>query len=50
MQWPLCSRPAPDSESEEDLEWKVLSIVGTKGKEPRRFFKCCGPRQLRQAR
>ena len=29
---------APDSESEEDLEWKVLSIVGTKGKEPRRSF------------
>ena len=29
---------APDSESEEDLEWKVLSIVGTKGKELRRFF------------
>ena len=29
---------APDSESEEDLEWKVLSIVGTKGKEPKRFF------------
>ena len=26
---------APDSESEEDLEWKVLSIVGTRGKEPR---------------
>ena len=29
---------APDSDSEEELEWKVLSIVGTKGKEPRRFF------------
>jgi len=29
---------APDSESEEDLEWKVLSIVGTRGKAPRRFF------------
>ena len=29
---------APDSESEEDLEWKVLSSVGTKGKDPRRFF------------
>ena len=29
---------APDSESEEDKEWKVLSIVGTKGNEPRRQF------------
>ena len=29
---------APDSESEEDLEWKILSIVGTKGKELRRHF------------
>ena len=41
---------APDSESEEDLEWKVLSIVGTKGKEPQSVFRCCGPRQLTQAR
>ena len=28
----------PDSESEEDLEWQVLSIVGTKGKELGRLF------------
>ena len=29
---------APDSESEEGLEWKVLSIVEVKGKGPQRHF------------